>query len=129
MVEACVLSGSQGGLILNGGRGFPSSSQARSTSIIISSRLTRGTDPKLDNNKLNAMPITQEVYFVRIWVSPNSVGYSRRFTKPFLHEYVVVPCIVKPNPRSVKKLFCPEQCSIDGGSRRPHSPKFFALFQ
>ena len=72
-----------------------------------------GPDPKLDTDILNVMALKQET---------SSKGFSSfrtvkvttgGFTKPFLREYVVILCKFKTEPLLSKKLFSPEECSVE----------------
>ena len=75
---------------------------------------------------LNVLSMKQEITLKESSSLQTVKDTAERFTKPILQEYVVILCIVRPNPNSVKKLFSSEACR--SGARTSNSHFFVLLF-
>ena len=75
---------------------------------------------------LNVLTMKQEITLKEFSSLKTVKDTAERFTKPILQEYVVIFCIFRLNPNSVKKLFSSEACR--SGARTSNSQFFVLLF-
>ena len=75
---------------------------------------------------INALSMKQEITSKEFSSLQTVKGTAEGFTKPILQEYVVIFCIVRPNPNSVKRLFSLEECRCGARTSNPH---FFGLLK
>ena len=72
----------------------------------------RGTIPS-SIQVLHVLSMKQEITSKEFSSLRTVKDTAEGFTKPFLQEYVVIFCIVRPNPNSVKKLFSSKECRTE----------------
>ena len=81
----------------------------------------RGTIPS-SIQVLHVLSMKQEITSKEFSSLRTVKGTAEGFTKPILLEYVVIFCIVRPNPNSLKNLFSSEECR---SGARTSNPQFF----
>ena len=68
---------------------------------------------------LNVLSIKQEITLKEFSSLQNVKDTAEGFTKSILQKYVVIFCIVRPNPISVKKLFSLKECRSGAMTSNP----------
>ena len=66
--------------------------------------------PARYSSVLNVLSMKQKIPSKEFCSLRTVKGTAEGFTKPILQKYVVIFCIVRPNPYSVKKLFSSKEC-------------------